>query len=710
MNERFTSFKNRHYHTTGRIVLFVVAISLITYLLPKTNKFAYEFAKGIPWKHHLLIAPFDFPIYKSTQELKNETDSLRKNFRPYFTKDTTIGKLMEQRLKIAIYQNGDKLKEIYPNLYRRYQDDDTYVDYLKTVLSEEIEKEYKKGIILLPEEYLQAKPTFELMLINGTYAEPFQLAELSQQAQAYQIITQGVLAHFSELSYDKRSEISKFLSTLELNKYIQANIIHDQEKSSLEFNNLQKNIALTSGRVLVGQRIIDKGEIVSETTAKILTSLKTDYESKHAVTNNYYQIITGQLLLVTLLFVTIYLFLMYFRHDVYSQTRSLAFILLIPMMMVGMSAMTKVFPELPFYVIPFAIIPILIRTFFDSRLAFFMHVITVLICAFFASNSFQFALLQIPAGLVAVFSLYKMVRRSHIVRTAFFIFITYSLFYLALSLWNEGDILKINLKVFAIFAINSILVLLVYPLIYIFERIFGFVSDVTLVELSDTNHPVLRRLAEAAPGTFQHSIQVGNLAQEVAYKLGANPALVRAGAMYHDIGKMASPLFFTENQVSSQNVHEGLTLEQSAHVIINHIENGVKMAKKHNIPVQIIDFISTHQGTTKTRFFYNTYINENPDKIPDVSLFSYPGPTPFTKETAILMMADSIEAASRSLKTYSDDEIDRLVEKIINAQIAEDQFINAPITFKEITIAKDVFKNKLKNIYHARIEYPEIEK
>jgi hypothetical protein len=328
--------------------------------------------------------------------------------------------------------------------------------------------------------------------------------------------------------------------------------------------------------------------------------------------------------------------------------------------------------------------------------------------AFFTGYSFEFVYMQVPVGLIVIFSLFRMVRREQLVRASIFIVLTYSAFYSALAMLQEGDLQNIDISLYGQFLINGGLVLLVYPLIYIFEKAFGFISDVTLVELSDTNHPLLRRLAEKAPGSFQHSLQVGNLAQEAVYKIGGNPLLVRTGAMYHDIGKIVSPIFFTENQNTGFNPHANLDYEKSAQTIIQHIENGVKIARKHNLPEQIIDFIRTHHGTTKARFFYNSYKNEHPGEETDETKFTYPGPTPFTKETAILMMADSVEAASRSLKTYSDEEIEKLVENIINSQIEENQFANAPITFREITQVKEVFKQKLKNIYHARIEYPEI--
>lgn len=710
MFERFPYFKSKYFHPIVRAIFFIIAIVTVTYLLPKTSKFAYEYVTGLPWKHHTLIAPFDFPIYKTNNELKLESDSLTKHYRPYFYKDTLKEKKVISKFNHDFKELIKNKRGAYPNLSKSFNKDTTYFELIKNSILKNLSSIYESGIILLPDKYISVEDNFELMLIEGSYAEPYALSEMYLQTQAYQEISTSTIRAIIGDSGAINQELTRLLADMELNNYIKPNIIYDEQRNPDEINKLKNNISLTSGRVLAGQRIIDQGEIVSHTTEKILNSLRRSYESKFSTSSNYYLILGGQLLIVALLFITIYLFLYFFRKDVYQSVSSTGFILLITLIMTSMASLGKVFENFPFYIIPFAILPIIIRTFFDSRLAFFMYVITILISAFFTENSFEFVFIQIPAGLVAMFSLFRMVRRSHIVRAAILITITYSLFYTALSLWKEGDIFSINVKMFAYFAINGIMLLMVYPLIWIFERLFGFLSDVTLVELSDTNHPILRKMAEASPGTFQHSIQVGNLAQEVAYKLGANPALVRAGAMYHDIGKMTSPIYFTENQTEGLNPHSELSLEESARVIINHIENGIKMAIKQKLPKQIIDFIATHQGTTKTWYFYNSFINQYPDKEADVSIFTYPGPTPFTKETAILMMADAIEAASRSLKKYNDDAIDKLVEKIIDKQIEEDQFIDAPITFKEITEAKEVFKTKLKNIYHARIEYPDIKK
>lgn len=710
MLEQFSRFKSKFYRPIARVFLFIASIALVTYLLPKTGKFAYEYINGTPWKHAALIAPFDFPIYKTQAELSEETNKAIKNHRPYFEMDTTVVRNILHRFNTDYKITVKSLKKDYPSLSRSYKSDTSYFDLIQLITVENLREVYDKGIIMLPEENIDAPQNFELMLIKGAYVEPYELAELEQQTSAYKKIIKDIGNELTVNNDRVIGEASDFINNLKLNKYIEANITFNEERNTAELEQLKKNISLTSGRVLAGQRIIDQGEIVNNETVKILDSLRIKYEANISSDSDYYFILAGQLLLVTLLFTVIYLFLFYFRRDVYNSISSISFILLITLLMILFASLKQFFLHFPFYIIPFAILPIIIRTFLDSRLAFFMHVITILICAFFAQNSFEFVFIQIPVGLVAMFSLFRMTRRSHIVRAATFIIITYALFYTSLILWQDGSLKSIDPLKYAYFVGNGVMLLMVYPLIWIFERMFGFLSDVTLVELADTNHPILRKMAEATPGTFQHSIQVGNLAQEVAYKLDANPALVRAGAMYHDIGKMASPMFFTENQAGGLNPHSELGFEESARIVINHIENGVKMAQKHNLPSQIIDFITTHQGTTKTRYFYNSYINENPDKTPDISAFSYPGPTPFTKETAILMMADSIEAASRSLKNYSDDEIDKLVEMIVSIQVDEGQFINAPITFREITQAKEVFKSKLKNIYHARIEYPDIKK
>ncbi len=698
-----------------KIALFIAASAIVIYMLPRLGKFKFEFAKGRPWKHGVMISDFDFPIYKTNEQLKIERDSALKYFRPYFYKDTSIVSQEIQEFDTDFPTIFSEIRKDFPFLRNasRYKGKLLSTSF-KEFLEQRLFALYKTGIIALPEEESNPPSTFEFKVVSGNMAEPYGLWEVYTSRTAYiklsdeirQFLTDSLNSSHNPSSF----EVSSLTSQLQLNKYIRSNILFDSNRSETEKQNLLKNISLTSGAIKSGQRIIDKGEMVDDKLMQILTSYKLSFENKIGSSMAYTQILIGQMLIVLSFFTGVFLFLYFFRHDVYLNNKSVSFILLLMVSMIFLARLSSSFFYIPVFVIPFALLPIAIRTFFDSRLALFIHLITILLASFFAQNSFQFVFLQIPVGITAIFSLFNMARRSQLIRASFFIFIIYSILYTALFLWQEGDILKIDLFVYGKFALNGGLLLLTYPAIYVFEKVFGFLSDVTLVELSDTNHPLLRKLAEKSPGTFQHSIQVGNLAQEAAYAIGANPMLVRAGAMYHDIGKMEAPLLFTENQVSGFNPLNEIDYEQAAILIISHIENGIKLAKRHQLPVQIIDFIATHQGTTRTKYFYNSYINKYPDRVPNIVSFSYPGPTPFTKETAILMMADSVEAASRSLSNFSDEEIDKLVESIIDDQIQQKQFDLAPITFKEISEIKSVFKRRIKIIYHARIKYPDIKK
>ena len=698
-----------YYNLAYRILAFVIAILIISFFLPKSGQFKYEYEKGRPWRHANLIAPFDFPIYKSLSELKTERDSLLKNFRPYYTKDSMVSNNIRQQFNALIPVKSTSLKLEYPTFFRTTDDHTADITAIERAISSEIQKIYSAGIIELSEEHRnQPKDRFELMLITGNVAEPYGLNEFYTAKEAYEALIANVMKDFSYFTVSRSQKLYNLLTSLELNKLIIPDITFNAGRTEQERQNTLKNMSITTGKVIADQRIIGTGDMVDDHSDKIIQSLKREYEVRLGASSGISAIFIGQLLIISILLSSVFLFLYFFRKDVYQNIRFISFILMMMLMMfIAGSISARILPS-AYYIIPVAILPIILRTFFDSRLAFYVHVITVLILSFHANNSFQFAMLQIPAGMVAIFTLFRMVRRSQIVRSMLFIILTYALLHSGLILWQEGNFTSFQFIPYGQFMMNGLLILLSYPLIYILEKTFGFVSDVTLLELSDTNHPLLRQMAEKTPGTFQHSIQVGNLAQEVAYKIGANPMLVRAGAMYHDIGKMASPMFFTENQVNNINPHSEMDYEESAQIIISHIENGIRLAHKNKLPQQIIDFIATHQGTTKARYFFNSYVNTHPGEKPDESKFTYPGPTPFTKETAILMMADAIEATSRSMKNFSDAAIDELVERIINSQIDERQFDNSPITFREIEESKEVFKRKLKSIYHARIEYPKL--
>ncbi|MDG5800344.1 HDIG domain-containing protein [Marinilabiliaceae bacterium ANBcel2] len=692
----------------NRALLFIGAIALVIYILPREAKFMYEYSHGEPWRHSTLIAPFDFPIYKTSEELEKERENAIENFNPYFNYNNAVTQTVTADFKANYNSETASLEESYNFLTQQISNNSSLTDKLKEEILSSLQQIYAKGVITLPSKYEEEKSQLVIMLIKDNFVEAYELNEFLTYQKAYTTITNRISQYIKQETSQSENVIDNLINDLQLNRYIEPNITFNENRTNQERDNIINDISLTSGIVLSGQRIVDTGELITGETGQVIDSLKKEYETRMGNRSQQYFVLLGQSLIIFLMFSLIFLFLMYFRTDVYNNLSSVLFLLLMVVSMVLLARMARITDTFPIYIIPFAILPIIVRIFFDSRLAFFLHVTTILIAAFFARNSFEFVFLQIPAGLSAMFSLFVMVRRSQLVRSAIFVILTYSLFYTGLTLWQGGDFSNIQTNTYWQFIINGGLLLLIYPLIYIFEKLFGFLSDVTLVELADTNHPVLRRLAEKAPGTFQHSIQVGNLAQEAVYKIGGNPLLVRAGAMYHDIGKTGSPLFFTENQTSGINPHADRPFEESSQIIIHHVESGVKMAQKEKLPKQIIDFIKTHHGTMKTGYFYNSWMNANPSKKPDMKLFTYPGPAPFTKETAVLMMADSVEAASRSLKSYKGNEIDKLVEKIIDHQITEKQFDEAPITLKEISRVKDIFKIKLKNIYHARVEYPKL--
>lgn len=693
--------------------MFASAAATVFYLFPREGKFKYEFAKGRFWKHGVLISDFDFPILKTDDQIKNERDSTLKHFKPYFELDSLLHLDELDRFANDFAIGFPEIRKDYLFLKGiSFTKNQTLAQQFQQVIEHELRSVYKAGIIELPDEYTQPNKTFEFKVIKGNYAEPYGFEEVYTPVSAYQRLQRNLTLWINDtlttVTEPHADDVSSLISQLQLNKYIKPNITFNKSRTESEKQNLFKNAMYTAGAIKAGQRIIATGEMVDDRTFQVLTSYKAALESRLGTTGGYAQIMIGQLLIALAFFTSVYLFLYFFRPDVFNSNKSVAFIL---MLMVSMILMAKVsLFYLSIFVIPFAILPITVRTFFDSRLALFIHIMTILLASFFAENSYHFVFLQIPAGITAIFGLVRIERRSQLLKASIFIVLVYSLLYTSLFLWQEGDIMKIEPTIYAKFGLNGALLLLTYLAIYIFEKVFGFVSDVSLAELSNTNHPLLLQLAENSPGTFHHSIQVGNLAVAAVKRIGGNPILVYAGAMYHDIGKMETPYLFTENQVSGINPLEHIELDKAAQLVIGHIETGVRLAKKHKLPQQIIDFIVTHQGTTKTKYFYNSFVNKHPKEIPDISLFTYPGPIPFTKETAILMMADSVEAASRSLKNYSDDEIDKLVEGIINDQMDQGQFMNAPITLKEISEVKEVFKRRLKIIYHSRVSYPEIEK
>ena len=536
-------------------------------------------------------------------------------------------------------------------------------------------------------------------VVIGNNAQTMPLNEIYSTLSAYeQIFLDDVVAQQRPL-----------LQRCNLNNYIEPNLIYDKERSLTERNDLLSSIPPASGMVMSGQKVIDRGDIVDEYTYRVLNSFEREIKRRSATQNEITSTIIGQIILVTLMVTLFTIYLALFRRDYFNKPRSIAMLYSLITLFPVIVAIMMRHNFLSVYIVPFAMVPMFVRVFMDSRTAFISHVTMLLICTIAVRYQYEFIIIQIVAGLIAIYSLRELTRRAQVFKTGILVAMGSALVYLALQMIQDNDFTIMDHDMYYHFVVNGVLLLLAYPLMYIVEKMFGFVSSVTLFELSNTNRGLLRDLSEIAPGTFQHSITVGNLAAEIANKIGANSLLVRTGALYHDIGKMADPVFFTENQ-AGVNPHAHLDYKESARIIINHVTEGVKMAERENLPTIIRDFIVTHHGTGMTKFFYIKYKNEHPDEEIDPKPFEYPGPNPFTREQAILMIADGVEAASRSITEYTEENIATLVNKIIDGDVADGYFKDCPITFRDIALAKIVLIERLKAIYHTRISYPEAKK
>ncbi len=705
------NFLRENINNILRILLFLASAFLIVLLFPRERKFKYEFTKNSPWMHENLIAKFDFPIYKPEEELTAEKDSILKEFKPYFNfKEEVVYKQIsefndrfENEWKEYAKKNYGVLNENNPQQQKKKKQ-------LYNLASSMLHEVYQDGIVE-DKEILVSSETKSpyIFIIHDNLATEKLTTEVFDMKGAYEYILKQVEEHSKKLPPSALNKEIGFYKDLNLYDFIQPNLVYNAEKSKKAKESIINEISVTRGKILENELIISKGEIVNKENSRILESYKREYEAQMGEGSNVNIILLGHILIVVVSLLIIYFFLYNFRKEVLQNSWKTAFLLFLVTLMVLLASIPIKYDlfQLSFYIIPFAILPIVIRVFYDSRLALFMHVVTIMMIGFFAPNPYEHVFLNITAGIVALLSLTNLYRRDSLVIAAASITLTYMIVYFSFSIAQEGNITNIKWINFGWFAVNGVLILVTYPLIFVFEKSFGFLSDTTLMELSDTNQPLLRRLSEEAPGTFQHSMQVANLAEDAIRNIGGNPMLVRTGALYHDIGKMEDPLYFIENQTAGINPHDRLEFEESAKIIINHVAAGVKIARKYGLPEQIIDFIRTHHGTSTVHYFYRSFIKKYPELEVDVKKFSYPGPKPFSKETAVLMMADSIEAASRGLKNITEQTLDDLVDNIINLQMREEQLVNADITFKDITKIKNLFKKKLRNIYHARIEYPE---
>ena len=679
-NQRF-SYKNLIYKS----LIFIATVSVIVYFLPNEGKFNYQFDINKPWKYGLLQASFDFPIYKNDIQVQKEQDSILADYQPYFQ----IDKEAEKNVL-------SKLREDYNKTLRHSLPGTDYVRYIERTLK----ALYEDGIIAGNDlKRMEEDSIIAIRLGDKNVATSRFIDQLYTVNEAYEYLLNADTTHYKK----------KILQQCNLNDYITPNLVYDEEKSEAAQKDLLSNISWANGFVLNGQKIIDRGEIVDEQTYNILESLRKEWEKRSDSVQEKRLTLAGQILYVGIFLFCFMAYLELFRADYYERKGTLTLLFALIVFFPVLSSIMVEQNLSSIYVVPFAMIPIIVRVFLDSRTAFMAHVTIILLCSITLRFPHEFILLQVVAGMVAIYSLRELSQRSQLLRTALVVFISYALLYFAFELIHEDDLTKLNTRMYIYFMINGILLLFAYPLLFLLEKIFGFTSDVTLVELSNINNSLLREMSEVAPGTFQHSLQMANLAAAAANKIGGKSQLVRTGALYHDIGKMVNPAFFTENQ-SGVNPHKSLSYEQSAQVIISHITDGLKLAEKHNLPKVIKDFISTHHGRGLTKYFYISYKNEHPDEEVDQEKFRYPGPNPFTKEQAVLMMADSVEAASRSLPEYTEESISTLVDKIIDTQVSEGYFKECPITFKDIATVKALFKEKLKTMYHTRISYPELRK
>jgi len=661
------------------ILLSVISVLLTVYSMPIGHKENYSYTVGKPWTYNVLIAPFSFSIEKGDDVWQAEADSLRASFAPYFSRNASIG-------ENAIAQ----FDKFYKDSLSKVVWEESYIS-----LRSRLEKVYADGVISTQdEEILAGKELFRTY--EGNTSSFVQTSSVRSVRDAYRYVTDADVYVFDRY----------MLLEHNLENFIQPNVMYDAARSEADLEAELNEISHFRGMVVADQKIIDQGEIVDKEKSLIIKSYLDIVNDKTA--SKQFQLLTlsGRALFVFLCFLILYVYLSLYRMDD-IDSRSILYFLFgsITTFTVCVGLFCQ-YSSWNIFLFPCSMLAIMLRIFLDSRTAFTGYLVFVLTTSLIVSMPYEYVLLQLIAGLTGIYTLKELSQRSQILHTCLLIFVSYSLVWIALQMTQLDDIRNIDPWIFLYFAINCVVILLVYPLLFVIEKLFGFTSNVTLIELSNINNPLLRELAEKAPGTFQHSMQVSTLAAEAARRLKANPALVRTAALYHDIGKIDSAPFFTENQ-SGVNPHDKLTPQESAQIITGHVEKGLELADKYGLPQAIRGFISSHHGKGVARYFYIKYTQDHPDVVPDENEFSYPGPNPYSKETAILMMADAVEAASRSLKEYTEESIGELVDKIIDTQVQEGYFKNCPINSLEINRVKETFKEKLRTMYHTRISYPE---
>ncbi|MGB1136805.1 MAG: HD family phosphohydrolase [Flavobacteriaceae bacterium] len=678
---QFLTFVSRNQSNAYKLLLLISTIVLVIYMLPKGGQFKYQFQKGKPWQYENLYAPFNFTIKKDNKTLDQERESIKRNAIPFFDLDPDIPLTALQEFSVLLdlsYQDSawatpkKKVKQLGLNL---------------------VNKLYKNGVLG----------------VSGDNYLPEQLINLRANNQVRQTVFSRVvqreeLQELSAKELESLPEISEVMRQI-IATVVKPNLTFNAALTEASVQELLADINPNIGVVEKGARIIAKGEVVEGEKFDKLNSLREQFQSQVWSQSNYNWLVFGYSMLVSLVFMMLYLFLRKYRPEIFDHNTKVSFIFINILLMIFVTTLVIKLDAAYVYLIPLCILPIVLKSFFDARLGLFVHVLTVLLLGFIVPNSFEFMFLQIIAGIVTILTVSELSKRANLFISVGQITGIYILGYLSFFIIQEGSLDRIALENFAYFMICGLITLFAFPLIYVYERIFGLISEVSLLELSNTNTPLLKELSDRAPGTFHHSLNVANLAEAAAQEIGANSMLVRVGALYHDIGKMNNPTNFTENQVNSINTLNDLEPKESARIIVGHVIKGIELARKHKLPERIIDFIRTHHGTNLVYYFYKKELDAQGSA--DEKDYRYPGPKPFSRETAILMMADSVEAASKSLKDPTSNKINSFVENIIDLQMEQGQFANANITFKEIGQIKKVLKKKLTNMYHLRVAYPE---
>lgn len=685
----FLSNKRQIFIYINRVIQVLIIAGVIVLLTPTKSSFKYEFQKGDFWKHESLIAPFDFAIKKTDKDIEQEKKELSDNRKLYFDNNKNIVNKITEQINKEIVQQCEK-----NNLSATQTDNIVY----KT--DDIIEKIFTHGIISGYKEDNNKFVNNSIVVIDKNIAKEYDSYDFYNKKDLEEVVNMYFRQNFKDIND------YKFVADI-LVKNLSPNIIYNKEKTEKVLSSQIADISIVKGMVAKNENIIAKGERITEEKYQIISSLRAEYEGINQSTAANVLSNFGQYLLVVISLGAMTLFLYNTDKSIFLNNKKILLIYTVVLLMIFMTMFVMKFNQEYLYVVPLCLTPILIRTFFDTKTSLYVFLVLIIIIGFSVPNSFEFVFYQLIVGMMAILSVEHLEKRAEFFNTALIIFFTYSVIYLAMSfIQGSMDLKQLDINRFIYFAINAILILFAFPIVFILEKMFGLVSEMSLMEYCNTNTKILRELSNKAPGTFQHSIQVANIAEDVIHQIGGNSLLVRAGALHHDIGKIMMPMCFIENQSGSANPLNDMTNEESSQIIISHVSNGVKLAHKYKLPEPIVDFIRTHHGTSTTKYFYYKEINEHPESEVDKSKFSYKGPRPFSKETAVLMMVDSVEAASRSLKEHTEENINQLVDNIINGQIQDNQYDNANITFADIDKIRKILKHKLQSIYHVRIEYP----